>query len=253
MTTDAAHGRIIVILGATSAIAEASARRWAAEGARLVLLARDPGRLDAVATDLRVRGARVDTVTADLATLDAATTIDRIVADHGRIDVVLLAYGVLGEQARAERDPAEARRILDTDFGSAAGWCLAVANVLERQDAGVLVVVGSVAGDRGRASNHVYGAAKGGLGILVQGIAHRLARGGARAVLVKPGFVDTPMTAHVARKGPLWAKPDAIAGAIVAAGRARRGPVVVYAPWFWRWVMLAIRLVPTALFHRTRL
>ncbi|BBE71236.1 SDR family NAD(P)-dependent oxidoreductase [Oharaeibacter diazotrophicus] len=253
MSNDAAPGRTIVILGALSAIAEASARRWAAEGAHLVLLARDPERLEAVAADLRVRGARVDTVAADLATVDAAATIDRIVAEHGRIDVALLAYGVLGEQARAERDPAEALRILQTDFTSAAGWCLALANVLERRGGGVLVVVGSVAGDRGRASNYVYGAAKGGLGILVQGIAHRLARSGARAVLVKPGFVDTPMTAHIARKGPLWAKPEAIAAAIVASSRAARGPVVVYAPWFWRWVMLAVRLVPAALFHRTRL
>jgi NAD(P)-dependent dehydrogenase (short-subunit alcohol dehydrogenase family) len=113
------------------------------------------------------------------------------------------------------------------------------------------VVIGSVAGDRGRASNYVYGATKAGLGALVEGIAHRLARSGARAVLIKPGFVDTPMTAAIANKGVLWAKPEAVARTIVAA--AERGPPVVYTPWFWRGIMLIVRNTPSFVFHKTNL
>jgi decaprenylphospho-beta-D-erythro-pentofuranosid-2-ulose 2-reductase len=151
-------------------------------------------------------------------------------------------------------DPVEAQRLLATNFTSAAGWCLAAATMLENQGHGALVVIGSVAGDRGRASNYVYGAAKGGLGILVQGLAHRLARTGARAVLIKPGFVDTPMTAHIARKGFLWAQPETIGHAIVKAARAgSRCEPIVYAPGFWRWIMVLIRMTPSAIFHKTRL
>jgi NAD(P)-dependent dehydrogenase (short-subunit alcohol dehydrogenase family) len=165
--------------------------------------------------------------------------------------VILLAYGVLTDQARAEHEPAYAAEQLGINFTSAAGWSLVAADLLEAQNAGVLIVIGSVAGDRGRQSNYAYGAAKAGLGVLVQGIAHRLAPGHARAVLVKPGFIDTPMTAHLPKGGPLWAKPETIAKVIRKA--ADRGGPIVYAPWFWRFILLIIRVVPAAVFHRTKL
>jgi len=245
----------IVILGALSAIAEAAARQWAEQSAHLTLVGRDAARLDVVAADLRVRGATVKARTADLATCNPEEVFDQVVAGLDRVDTVLLSYGILGDQSRAETSLEEAQRIVATNFTSAASWCLAVANVLEVQGHGTLIVVGSVAGDRGRASNYVYGAAKGGLALLVGGIAHRLARSGASAVVVKPGFVDTPMTAHVMKKGLLWTKPETIGKAIVRiASRARPpGRAVVYAPFYWRWIMLAIRTAPTALFHKTRL
>ena len=243
-------GGLVVILGATSAIAEATARLYAAEHAPLVLVGRSEARLAAVAADLKARGAEsVDVRVADLAAATSPTA-DLTAWVAGRpVAAILLAYGVLGDQQRAETDIAYASEVLAADFSSAAAWCLAAANLLEAQDAGALVVVGSVAGDRGRQSNYVYGAAKAGLGVLVQGIAHRLAlRGsGARAVLVKPGFVDTPMTDHLP-KGPLWASPASVAKTIRAA--AKGGPPVRYAPGWWRWVMLAIRLVPAPILHR---
>jgi decaprenylphospho-beta-D-erythro-pentofuranosid-2-ulose 2-reductase len=175
-------------------------------------------------------------------------------AQLGGVDVVLLAYGALGDQACAEKNPAEAQQLLHVNFTSAAAWCLAAANVLEGQGKGRLIVIGSVAGDRGRGSNYIYGAAKGGLGILVQGLAHRLARTEARAIVIKPGFVDTPMTANVAGKGLLWAKPETIGRTIVRlADHGAPRSAVVYAPGFWRWIMLVIRNVPTTIFHRMRL
>jgi decaprenylphospho-beta-D-erythro-pentofuranosid-2-ulose 2-reductase len=250
--TQPTRGQRVVILGATSAIAEAAARSWAREGAHLVLVGRNAERLGAIADDLRIRGAvAVDVVVLDLAVADASGELDRRATLIGSIDVVLLAYGVLGDQAAAEQDPDAARSVLETDFLSAAAWCLAAANDLAARRAGVLIVIGSVAGDRGRMSNYVYGAAKGGLGILVQGIAHRLAPTGARAVLIKPGFVDTPMTAGIARKGILWSRPEVIAAVIKRA--AECGGPIVYAPWWWRFIMLMIRLAPARIFHRTKL
>jgi short-subunit dehydrogenase len=243
-------GRVL-ILGATSGIAESLARLYAAEGAALVLVGRRADRLEEVARDLAARGARAVQVAAvDLARAEtAAARLAAWAGDEG-IEAVYLFYGVLGDQARAEADPTHAHEILETDFTSAALWSLAAANLLEAQDAGALVVVGSVAGDRGRQSNYVYGAAKAGLGVLVQGIAHRFALRGrrARAVLVKPGFVDTAKTDHMKKGGPLWASPEAVARIVRSA--ADRGGPIVYAPAFWRLIMLVIRAIPAPIFHR---
>lgn len=244
----------IIILGALSAIAKSSARVWAQRGAHLMLVARDGARLATLAADLQMRGAsQVQTMTLDLATSDTETSFAAMVAALGAVDAVLLAYGTLGEQEPAEERLSDARKLILINFSSAAEWCLAAAEILEQQKHGVLLVIGSVAGDRGRASNYIYGAAKGGLGILVQGIAHRLASRGARAVLIKPGFVDTPMTAAFENKGMLWAKPAAIAKTIVAEADKATGRPIVYAPGFWRYVMLIIRAMPYRIFHRTKL
>src|SRR5262249_10907583 len=155
----------------------------------------------------------------------------------------------LGDQEASKGDVAMASANLAVNFTSAAFWALAAAGTLERQRHGSLVVLGSVAGDRGRRANFVYGAAKSGLATLVEGIAHRLGAAGPRAVIVKPGPVVTPMTEGFAnRKGLLWATPETVA-AIVRRAADRGGPVV-YAPWFWRWIMLVIRLLPARIFHR---
>ena len=248
-------GKRIIVLGALSAIGEATARLFAAEGGRLVLAGRNVERLRQVADDLTARGAAGAQVwSIDLVSCaDAVGEFARMAsALDGPVDAVLLFFGVLGDQAVAERDPAEAARIINTNFTAAVPWCLAAAALFERQNAGVLVAVTSVAGDRGRRSNYVYGASKAGLTVLVEGIAHRLAGTGARAVVVKPGFVDTPMTAHLKRGGPLWAKPDAIARSIKSAVE-RAGKPVIYTPWFWRFIMLVVRNVPAFIFHKTRL
>ncbi len=241
----------VIILGATSAIAEATARLYAGEGAELLLVARQPERLAAIAADLRLRGAaRVETALRDLAEDgDVAEAFIGFIAALGGIDHVLLAYGVLGDQKAAERDPATARASLRINFTTAAAWALVAAEALERQGHGSLVVLGSAAGDRGRRVNFVYGAAKAGLATLVEGVAHRFANSGPRAVIVKPGPVITPMTEGFAnRKGLMWASPETVAAVVRRA--ADRGGPVVYAPWFWRWIMLAIRVLPTPIFNR---
>jgi decaprenylphospho-beta-D-erythro-pentofuranosid-2-ulose 2-reductase len=242
----------IAILGAASAIAIAAARMWAVQGVRFALVGRNIERVQAIAADLRARGAAsAEVVVADCASADAVATLGSITDHLSGLDLVLLAYGALGDQFESERDPNAAADLLHTNFVSAAGWCLAVANRFEQQRSGALIVIGSVAGDRGRQSNYVYGSSKAGLSALVQGLAHRLAKSGARAVLIKPGFVDTPMTAHVARKGPLWAQPEVIGRAIVKA--ADKGGPIVYAPSYWRVIMAIIRAIPAPIFHKTEL
>lgn len=245
----------VIILGALSTIAEALARRLAAEGSDLVIAGRSAERLEQMAADLRARGSRkVVTVPLDLAAVENAdATLAQMLASlGGTVDAVLLFYGVLGDQKAAETSPAELRRILDVNFNSAASWCVAAAGILERQRKGVLLAISSVAGDRGRQSNYAYGAAKAGLTVLMEGIAHRLAPSGARAVVAKLGFVDTAMTAHIQKGGPLWAKPEAVAARLEQL-LVKRSPPVVYVPWFWRGIMGVIRNVPSVIFHKTKL
>ena len=240
----------VLILGAGSGIAEATARLYAAEHAVIGLAGRRPDRLAAIAVDLKARGAgQVESFDVDFTKPDVASSlammIDRL---GGRIDHVILAYGVLGEQARAEQDAEAANAIIDVNFRSAACWSLAVANVLEKQGSGSLVVLGSVAGDRGRRSNYVYGAAKAGIAVLVQGISHRFADKGPRAVIVKPGPTDTAMTAGMTKGGPMWATPEAVA-AIVRKAADSGGPAV-YAPGRWFFIMTMIRAIPSAIFNK---
>ena len=155
----------VIILGATSAIAEATARLYVRDGADLLLVGRQADRLVAIAADLKVRGAaRAEVAVRDLAEMDGiAADFAGLVATLGGVDHVLLAYGILGDQGAAEHDPAAAEAMLRINFNSAVAWTLAAADVLERQGRGSLVVLGSVAGDRGRRANFIYGAAKSGL------------------------------------------------------------------------------------------
>lgn len=239
----------VLILGAGSGIAQATARLYAAEGAILGLSGRNIGRLVGIADDLRVRGAtQVETFDVDFTAATVPSTLAAMADKLGGLDHVILAYGVLGEQALAERDLTMAQVIIDVNFRSAAVWSLAVADVLERQGRGSLVVLGSVAGDRGRRSNYIYGAAKAGLAVLVEGISHRFRGSGPRAVMVKPGPTDTAMTAGMTKGGPLWSTPEAVAAVVRKA--ADSGGPVVYAPARWRLIMAIIRMIPAPIFNK---
>lgn len=242
----------VVILGAVSGMGIEVERIYAARGDALALLAIEAEDVGAIADDLRVRGAaKVETKVLDLAGADDHEAILREMSERlGGIDALILTYGILGDQAQAKADLAHARKIIDTDFTSAALWLMAAAKVVN--PSGSILAVSSVAGDRGRQSNYVYGAAKGALALLIQGMAHDLAATGPHVVAIKPGFVITPMTAALKRGGPLWASAATLAKIIVGTIDKKKGPIV-YAPWFWRWIMLIIRLVPAPIFHKTKL
>lgn len=168
----------------------------------------------------------------------------------GGLDVVLIAYGTLADQAACEADYRVAERELRTNLLSVVSLLTHLANRMEAQRSGTIAVISSVAGDRGRASNYVYGSAKGALSLFAQGLRNRLHPSGVRVVTIKPGLVDTPMTAHL-KKNPLFASPEAVAKGVVRA--LDGGPEVVYLPAFWHLVMLGIRALPEGLFKRLRL
>jgi short-subunit dehydrogenase len=242
----------ILVVGATSAIAEAAARQWAARGHSLYLVGRRESLLAADAEDLRVRGARVVASEAmDVLDHDAHEgMIARAEASLGTLDCALIAHGTLPDQDACVSDPARAVAEIETNAVATAALVLRIAARFEARRAGILAVITSVAGDRGRASNFVYGASKAFVSTMLAGLRHRLHGRGVTVIDIRPGFVDTPMTARFA-KGPLWASPQRVAEDIVAAVDRRAS--VVYTPSFWRWIMLVVRLMPESLFVRTRL
>ena len=242
----------VLVVGATSEIATETARAYAASGARLFLTGRDGARLDGVAADLRVRGAgAVETAVLDVTDRRrGAEVLESAWAAFGGLDVALLAHGVLPDQARCQASADETLAAIDVNFTSTVALLTPLANRFEASRAGCIAVITSVAGDRGRQSNYVYGAAKGGLDRFLEGLRNRLFRSGVSVVTLKPGFVDTPMTAGV-RQGPLFASARRAGRAVHRAIERRRD--VVYIPWFWRPIMAIVRALPEPVFKRLRL
>lgn len=242
----------VMIIGATSAIAEATARLYAGQGAALYLVARNADKLEAVAADLKARGAaEVHTEAMDANAFERHQAIVEA-ADSalGGLDIALIAHGTLPDQKACEASFELTQAELDTNLMSSVSLLTHLANLLEARGEGTIAVITSVAGDRGRQSNYVYGTAKGALSIFLQGLRNRLFKAGVQVLTIKPGFVDTPMTAEF-KKGALWAKPEQIAAGIVRAIEKGRG--VVYLPIFWWGIMLIIRNVPEVVFKRLSL
>ncbi len=243
----------VLIVGATSAIAHAVARRYALRGARLCLVARRAAALEANADDLRTRGAaQVTTALLDLNCIEQhASTLDTAYAAFGGFDLALVAHGCLPDQPLGERSVEHALASFDTNARSVVALLTLLAQRFESEGAGAIGVIASPAGERGRASNYVYGAAKAAVITLAAGLRNRLHKRGVRVITILPGFVETPMTAELDRKGPLWASPERVARDIEAALDHRFG--VVYTPWFWRWIMAVICAIPERLFVRLKL
>jgi decaprenylphospho-beta-D-erythro-pentofuranosid-2-ulose 2-reductase len=238
-------------MGGTSAIAEQVMRLLAAHSAGFYITARNKGRLTDIAADLAVRGAiRVEVESLDVT--DAAQ-LEGIVVRAGEalggLDAVLFAAGLLPGQAVATNSAMLVHQVMAVNATSAMVVLSQAADFFERQGQGQIVAIGSVAGDRGRATNYLYGAAKGALEIYLSGLRQRLQGTGVRVLLVKPGFVDTPMTATF-DKGRLWATPERVARDIVRA--MDQGRSAIYTPWFWRWIMLVIRHIPERIFVRLK-
>jgi short-subunit dehydrogenase len=239
-----------VVLGATSEIAQAVQRVAAQNGKELLLVARSAERLQIMAADLKARGAKhVVTFAGDLA--DVAVQ-QRLVEFAERnlpdFDTVLLAYGTMLDQQAAQHSAQMVRQEIESNFVSAASLLTLFAESLERRRTGCIGVITSVAGDRGRRSNYVYGSAKGALSLFVQGLRSRLHPAGVRVITIKPGPVLTPMTAHMSRSGR-FARPADVARDIYRA-LDRRGPDVLYTPWIWRPIMAIVRMTPERIFKR---
>jgi short-subunit dehydrogenase len=239
----------VLILGATSPIARALALRFASDGTRLYLAARDANEARRVAEDIGTRAG----ATALSGTFDAADFgshdefVRRAAGELGGLDGIVLCFGTLGDEDAAQTDPAAALATLHQNFTGAVSLITLAARHLEQQRSGFIIVIGSVAGERGRARNYVYGSAKGALALFAQGLRGRLAKSGVHVMTVKLGTVDTRMT--WGREGAMLTVAPIRAADLIYAAYRRRAEVV-YVPWFWRFIMGAVRLIPESRFKR---
>ena len=243
----------ILIIGATSGMAEAVARRYAAQACNFMLVARDPAKLAVIGSDLTARGAgQVHSHIWEGSDMAGVPGIGAAAwAALGHVDLALIAHGTLPDQARAETDLAYALEQFRLNGESAIACLLSLAQRFEPQGRGVLAVIGSVAGDRGRGSNYVYGAAKAAVDACASGLRARLFKKGVHVLTIKPGFVATPMTAGLNLPAKLTVSADHVAGDIVNAVEKKKD--VLYTPWFWLFIMMIIRAIPTRIFKRLSL
>jgi short-subunit dehydrogenase len=240
----------VLIVGAASDIARAIARVYAASGRPLVLAARHPERLERDAADLRLRHSIAVTVVGfDL--LDTASHAALLDGLPGVPGTVIMVAGLLGDQTSAAADPGVAETVMRTNYLAPALFLGAVANRMQQRRRGTIIGISSVAGERGRASNYTYGSAKAGFTAFLSGLRNRLAKQGVHVVTVKPGFVDTRMTAGMKLPKPLTAKPEEVARAVFAA--ERRGRDTIYVRPIFQLVMLVIRLIPERVFKTLNL
>ena len=239
----------VLILGATSPIARALALRFAYDGARLYLAARDPEEVRRIADDVSVRAG----VTALSGTFDASdfASHDAFIRDVanqlGGLDGVVVCFGTLGDEESAQTDPGSALATIQQNFTGAVSLMTLAARHLEQQRSGFIVAIGSVAGERGRSRNYVYGAAKAALATFTQGLRGRLAKSGVHVTTVKLGTVDTRMT--WGREGARLSIPPAKAADLIYDAYLKRDEVV-FVPWFWRFIMGAVRMIPERHFKR---
>ena len=241
----------ILILGATSMLAHETAKHFLKDkdGAEFVLVARSPEKLTTISDDLSVRGAQqVTTIQADLGDLSGhQELVEAALKPYAGLDVVLVAYGTLGDQQFCEQHVDATVQEFTNNCTSVISLLTLLANYFESQQRGCIAVISSVAGDRGRQSNYIYGAAKGALTVFLQGLRNRLTKKGVTVITVKPGMVATPMTAHM-RKGLLFADPKVIGRGIHDAILKRKD--VVYLPGYWRYIMWIIKAIPESRFKK---
>ena len=242
----------VIIVGATSAIAEHCARLWIQQSPiELVLVGRNMERLEQIAADLRVRGGegvKVQCLAADFNSPESIHQLGRKLWDERPVSTALIAHGSLPDQAAAQHNLSACKEALEINAMSPVLFAEGFAQHFEQAGQGTLAIIGSVAGDRGRKSNYIYGAAKGLVERYTQGLQHRLAGTGVKVVLIKPGPTDTPMTAHMKTDGAKLASVESVAERIVTGMAA--GKPVVYAPARWALIMLIIKLLPAPIFNR---
>jgi short-subunit dehydrogenase len=240
---------LVLIIGGTSDVGKALAHHYAATGAGLVVTVRDAGRFEADAVDLRIRhGGEVQVIALDVRDIAAHT---RFLDALPRLpDIAICVVGALGDHAVSARDAEAARLVMETNYVAPALLLGAIANRFEARGSGTLVGISSVAGERGRASNYVYGSAKAGLTAYLSGLRARLSRTPVRVVTVKPGFIATRMTAGMALPPLLTAQPAEVAAAVARAVAGRRD--VVYTRRVWSPIMAIIRMLPERVFKKTK-
>ena len=241
----------IIIIGATSSIAEHCARLWSQHpNVELVLVGRNKNKTQQIADDLRVRNPKILIQVLETNFIEPAAIQQTIqhIANQGEIDTVLIAHGSLPDQTACQQDLTLCQEALNINGISPVLFAEAFANVMEKANKGTLAIIGSVAGDRGRKSNYVYGSAKGMVTRYAQGLQHRLANTNVKVVLIKPGPTDTPMTAHLKQQGAKLANVENVAKQIVNG--INQGKRQIYTPTKWALIMLFIRHLPEVIFNK---
>lgn len=242
--------KIAIVFGASSAICHTVAQNLAGQGYGLYLLARNADKLQAVVDDLRARGGELlGSQSYDFTDHDATRALfDELIAMPARFDTILIGHGNLPSQSECEQDDQRLIECLRSNIESTAVIMNHAARLLSQQAAGALVVISSVAGDRGRKSNYCYGATKSAVNAMLEGMRGRLRGYGVSVINIKPGMVDTPMTAHLPHS-PLLADKQVVARAITKAIENGRS-ATIYTPWFWRYIMWVVKLLPPAVMAR---
>lgn len=247
-------GKSILVLGATSSIARALADEMAKEGAHVHVAGRNIEEIERIANDISVRYQVSSSAHAFQASdfqshKNILPAVESQNGKHG-LDGLVLAFGELGDQVEAQTEFEQAKSIIDSNYTGAVSILTHAANYFEKQGHGFIIGIASVAGDRGRQSNYIYGSAKGALALFLQGLRNRLSKSGVQVLTVKPGFVDTKMT--YGRSGMfLVASPESVAQAIIKALKANKQ--VIYVPWFWQWIMLIIKTIPEQIFMKMKM
>lgn len=240
----------ILIIGATSTIAELVAKRWAAEGNAFYLVARNEERLAKIAADLKIRGAaQVIIKILDLNNFSQHVSLIEDVYNHlERVDITLIAHGSLGNQQQGELHFEDALQTMNTNALSVISLLTCLANWMIEKRHGNIAVIGSVAGDRGRQSNYIYGASKAMIEAFCSGLRVRLYKHNVHVLFIKPGIVATAMTAHLQFPQCLVASADRVAKDIDCAVMKKKDQI--YTPWFWRACMFMVRNIPTKVFKK---
>lgn len=248
------QNKSILILGATSSIAQALAKQLAEQGAHVHVAGRNLPEIERIASDLSVRYQYQSNAHSFSATdfKSHETLLTQVESQNGKhgLDGLVIVFGELGDQEEAQTEFEKAKNIIDSNYTGAVSVLTHAANYFEKQGNGFIIGIASVAGDRGRQSNYIYGSAKGALALFLQGLRNRLSKSGVQVLTVKPGFVDTKMT--YGRKGMfLVASPEAVAKDIIKGLKSNKQ--VLYVPWFWQWIMLIIKTIPEPIFMKMKM
>ena len=237
----------VLVLGATSDMAQAIARKYAAEGWSLTLAAIETDLLTPIAEDLRIRSC-APVVALDFDATDFANHRAFYDALETKPDAVVAVFGYMSDQEKVRNDVEDIRRTIDINFTGMATMLSVIAEDFEKRGEGSIIAISSVAGDRGRQSNYVYGSAKAGLTAFLSGLRNRLVKKGVHVMTVKPGFVNTKMTEGLDLPAPLTAEPEQVANAVFKGMQKKID--VVYTLWMWRFIMLIIRHIPEFIFKK---
>ncbi|MBN2137997.1 MAG: SDR family NAD(P)-dependent oxidoreductase [Sedimentisphaerales bacterium] len=244
----------LLIIGATSVLAHETAKLFAERKAAFALVARNKEKLEVVAADLKQRGAeQALQFSLDVTDTDSySSVLNKALESLGGLDIALLAHGSVYDQYACEHNGELLRREIQINFTGTVSLLMLIADVLEKQGSGVIAVISSVAGDRGRRVQYVYGACKAGLTVFLQGLRQRLHRANVSVVTIKAGLADTPFVARLkeSRMMRLAVSREVMAKAIYRAIRKRKNQV--YAPWFWRYIMMGMKMIPESVFKKMR-